>query len=181
MSTRTAEPEEGVRFRAQFPVLERLVYLNAGTEGPVPRAAAEAVRVRIEAEASGGRCGRRYHDEVLEMATRLREAYGRVLGAAPSDVALTGSTTDGVNTVLGGLSWSPGDEILTSDEEHPGLLAPLGLARKRHGVEVRVVPFAEIADAVTKRTRLIACSHVSWVNGQVLDTTAIRQTGVPLL
>jgi hypothetical protein len=38
-------------FRAQFPVLERLSYLNAGTEGPIPAAAVEAVRRRIEAEA----------------------------------------------------------------------------------------------------------------------------------
>jgi selenocysteine lyase/cysteine desulfurase len=181
VSTQTAQAHDAVAFRAQFPVLERLVYLNAGTEGPVPRSAAAAVQARVEAEASEGRCGRRYHDGVLDMATRLRAGYARVLGCAPSDVALTGSTTDGVNTVLSALSWSPGDEILTSDEEHPGLLAPLGLARKRHGVEVRVVPFAQIAESVRPRTRLIACSHVSWVNGQVLDTAAIRGTGVPLL
>jgi L-cysteine/cystine lyase len=139
------------------------------------------VRGRIEAEVADGRCGRHYHDEVLEMATRLRAGYARALGCQPTDVALTGSTTDGVNTVLGGLSFSPGDEILTSDEEHPGLLAPLGLARKRHGVTVRVVPFADIAEAVSEQTRLIACSHVSWVSGRVLDTEAIRATGVPLL
>ena len=146
-----------------------------------PAAAVDAVRRRIEAEAADGRCGRRYHEQVLELATRLRAGYARVLGCRPSDVALTGSTTDGVNTVLGGLSFSPGDEILTSDEEHPGLLAPLGLARKRHGVTVRVVPFADIAEAVSEKTRLVACSHVSWVGGRVLDTAAIRATGVSLL
>jgi selenocysteine lyase/cysteine desulfurase len=175
------DPGDGARFRAQFPVLDRLIYLNAGTEGPVPGAAVDAVRRRIEAEATDGRCGRRYHDQLLDMATRLRAGYARLLGCQPSDVALTGSTTDGVNTVLGGLSFSPGDEILTSDEEHPGLLAPLGLARRRHGVTVRVVPFADIAEAVSEKTRLIACSHVSWVGGRVLDTAAIRATGVSLL
>ena len=44
-----------------------------------------------------------------------------------SELALTGSTTDGVNTVISGLDLRPGDEIITSDEEHPGLLAPLGI------------------------------------------------------
>jgi L-cysteine/cystine lyase len=175
------QPDQGAGFRAHFPVLEAAVYLNAGTEGPIPRQATEAVRARAGAESTQGRCGRGYINEVLDLATRLRAGYARVLGCEPAEVALTGSTTDGVNTVLSGLSWSPGDEILTSDEEHPGLLAPLGLLRKRDGVEVRVAPFAQIADAVSDRTRLIACSHVSWANGQIVDTQAIRQTGVPLL
>ena len=102
----------------------------------------------------------------MELARRgCAPATPTVLGCDPSDVALTGSTTDGVNTVIGGLDLRPGDEILTSDEEHPGLLAPLGRARRRHGVKVRVVPFAELAGEVTSSTRLIACSHVSWVGG----------------
>ena len=63
--------------------------------------------------------------------------------------------------------------MLTSDEEHPGLLAPLGAGRLRRGFDVRVVPFAEIAGEVGPRTKLIACSHVSWVNGQVADTRAL--------
>ena len=168
-------------FRSQFPVLERLAYLNAGTEGPVPRAAVEAVQARMAGEASAGRSGRAYHDELFDLADRLRAGYARVLGCEASDVALTGSTTDGVNTVLSALSMGPEDEIVTSDEEHPGLLAPLGLARRRYGVSVRVVPFASLADAVGPATRLVACSHVSWVSGRVADVAALRDCGVPVL
>src|SRR5690349_10115770 len=157
-------------FRAQFPVLERLAYLNAGTEGPVPRLAAEAVHRRVDLDTERGRCGRPYFEELLELAASLRSGYAEVLGCAPADVALTGSTTDGVNTVIAGLDLRPGDEILTSDEEHPGLLAPLGRARVRHGVTVREVPFAEIANEVSSSTRLVACSHVSWVTGRIVDT-----------
>src|SRR5204863_9674202 len=113
-------------FRSEFPVFERLAYLNAGTEGPVPREAAEAAHRRIDLEATGGRCGHAYFEELLDLAARVRERYAGVLGCDPSEVALTGSTTDGVNTVLAGLDLRPGDEILTTDEEHPGLLAPLG-------------------------------------------------------
>jgi len=104
-----------------------------------------------------------------------------VLCCDPSDVALTGSTTDGVNTVLSGLDLRPGDEILTSDEEHPGLLAPLGRARSRHRVKVRVAPFAQLAGEVTPETRLIACSHVAWVSGRLADIGALRATGAPVL
>jgi L-cysteine/cystine lyase len=168
-------------FRAQFPVLDRVSYLNAGTEGPIPRAAAEAAHLRIDVETDRGRCGRQYFDELMGLRDRARSAYASALGCAASDVALTGSTTDGVNTVIGGLDFRPGEEILTSDQEHPGLLAPLARARRRHGVKVRVVPFAEIAGEVSRDTRLIACSHVSWVGGEVADVPALVATGVPVL
>ena len=167
-------------FREQFPVLEKKSYLNAGTEGPLPRQAADAVRERIAAELEGGRCGMDYMTSVKELAAELRRGYARVMGADPGDVALTGSTTDGVNTILSGLDLRDGDEVITSDEEHPGLLAPLGRL-KRNGVTVRVVPFAEIATAVRPSTRLVAVSHVSWVSGQVVDCAALTATGVPFL
>ncbi|MGO9752351.1 MAG: aminotransferase class V-fold PLP-dependent enzyme [Solirubrobacteraceae bacterium] len=168
-------------FRAQFPVLARSAYLNAGTEGPVPEAARQAVHARVDRDATAGRIGREYFNEVLSLAERARAGYAAVLGAEPADLALTGSTTDGLNTVLGGLRLKAGDEILTTDQEHPGLLGPLRLARERSGVSIRVVPFAEIAGEVGPATRLVACSHVSWVNGSVIDTDALRSTGVPFL
>jgi selenocysteine lyase/cysteine desulfurase len=168
-------------FRAEFPVFDRLAYLNAGTEGPLPRRAAEAVRRRIEFELEDGRCGRAYFDGLMELADRLRAGYATVLGCDVAEVALTGSTTDGVNTVLAGLDLRPGDEVVTSDEEHPGLLAPLGRARRRTGIRVTQVPFDAVADAVSPATRLIACSHVSWVGGKVADVGSLTATGVPVL
>jgi selenocysteine lyase/cysteine desulfurase len=168
-------------FRAQFPVFERAAYLNAGTEGPLPRAAADTVRERIELELTMGRCGKPYMEGVIELAGQLREGYARVLGCTSEEVALTGSTTDGVNTVLAGLDLRAGDEVVTSDEEHPGLLAPLGRLQREHGVKVRTAPFAEIAGEVGPETRLVACSHVSWVSGRVVDHAALAQTGVPVL
>jgi selenocysteine lyase/cysteine desulfurase len=176
----SASPDPA-EFRAQFPVLERLSYLNAGTEGPLPRAAADVVHQRIDLEVDGGRCGRPYFEETMSLRDRARAAYASVLGADVADVALTGSTTDGVNTVIAGLDLHPGDEIVTSDQEHPGLLAPLARARRRHGISIRVAPFASIADAVSDATRLIACSHVSWVGGEVADVPALMAAGVPVL
>lgn len=168
-------------FRAQFPVLEHCTYLNAGTEGPVPERAINAARGRIELEGRQARSGKPYLNAVLEQAASTRAGYAEVLGCGTDDVALTGSTTDGVNTVLAGLDLRPGDEIVTSDQEHPGLLAPLGRARRNRGVEIRVVPFAEVAGEVGPSTRLVACSHVSWATGQVVDTEALAATGASVL
>jgi selenocysteine lyase/cysteine desulfurase len=171
---------DAAEFRAQFPVLDGKAYLNAGTEGPLPRQAAEAVRARIDAEVTAGRCGKDYIESLRGLAGELRAGYARTLHADPSDVALTGSTTDGCNTILSGLDLRPGDQVVTSDEEHPGLLAPLGRL-KRAGVDVKLAPFAEIAEAVGPSTRLVAVSHVSWVSGRVVDTDALTATGVPFL
>jgi L-cysteine/cystine lyase len=168
-------------FRAQFPVLARLAYLNAGTEGPLPRRAADAVHARIDYEVSHGRCGRPYFEELIERAGELRARYAGLLACEPEEIALTGSTTDGINTVLSGLDLRPGDEILTSDQEHPGLLAPLGRARQLRRVTVRVVPFSDIVREVSPNTKLVACSHVSWVNGQVTDVAALSAAGPPVL
>jgi L-cysteine/cystine lyase len=174
-------------FRAEFPVLERLAYLNAGTEGPMPLRAAQAVHARIDAELEGGRCGRPFFEELMALGAQLRARYAGLIGAQESEVALTGSTTDGVNTVLAGLDLRAGEEILTTDEEHPGLLAPLAIARRRHGIVIRVVPFASLADAAREAAesarppRLIACSHVSWATGQIADVPALAATGAPVL
>ncbi len=166
--------------RSHFPVLERLSYLNAGSVGPVPREAAEAVRVELDAQLEQGR-GKASFEHAGELAERLRARIAGVMNADAGEIALTGATTDGVNAVVAGLDLGPGDEVLTTDEEHPGLLAPLGLARKRRGIAVRVVPFAELGGAAGPNTKLIACSHVSWLNGRVIDSGALRATGVPVL
>jgi L-cysteine/cystine lyase len=82
--------------------------------------------------------------------------------------------------VLAGLDLSPQDEIVTTTDEHFGLLGPL------HASGARVVPVAPSLDAlvaaVTPRTRLLAVSHVLWTTGQVLPVHELRRrTGVPVL
>ncbi|MDQ4048942.1 MAG: aminotransferase class V-fold PLP-dependent enzyme [Actinomycetota bacterium] len=167
--------------RSEFPVLERLGYLNAGSVGPVPRAAAAAAQREITDALENGRGGKAQFERALVLGDRLRVRVAGLLGADAHEVALTGATTDGVNAVIGGLELGPGDEVLTTDEEHPGLLAPLGLARRRRGVDVRTVPFEEVAGEVAPRTRLVACSHVSWLTGRIADTAALAGCGAPVL
>jgi selenocysteine lyase/cysteine desulfurase len=155
--------------RAQFPVLERVAYLNAGTNGPIPRVAVEAVERDLREQLERGRCGSEWFERQLERIDELRGRIAGLVGAEQADVAITGSTTDGVNAALHALDLSPGDDVLTSDEEHPGVLGPLATARDTRGVNVRVVPFDELPDAVRPGTRLVVTSHVSWASGRVVD------------
>jgi selenocysteine lyase/cysteine desulfurase len=167
--------------RSAFPVFERLSYLNAGSVGPVPQAAFDAVAADLRGQVEDGRASPAQFERLLAMAQDLRARIADWMGCRPGDVGLTGATTDGVNAVISGLELGPGDEVLTSDEEHPGLLAPLGLARRRRGISVRSVPFREVAGEVGPDTRLVACSHVSWHTGRVADSEALAACDAPVL
>ena len=165
--------------RAEFPVLADRAYLNAGTCGPLPHAAVRASLDVLDRAASDGRA-KEYVDVMIELRDRLRAAYAGTLGADPADIALTTCTSDGIVRVLAGLELGPGDEVLTAPDEHPGLLGPLTTLRARRGVDVRVAPFADLADAVGPQTKLVACSHVSWVTG-ALRPEGLRALDVPVL
>jgi L-cysteine/cystine lyase len=157
--------------RASFPVLAHRAYLNAGTCGPLPAAAVRAATEALELGVTEGRTGR-YFEGLPELRARLRSGYAQLLGAAPEDVALTTSTSEGIVRVLAALALGPGDEVLTSTDEHPGLLGPLAAAREQRGITIRAVPFEQLAEAVTPATRLVACSHVSWVSGRLAPDLA---------
>ncbi|HEX4806030.1 MAG TPA: aminotransferase class V-fold PLP-dependent enzyme [Conexibacter sp.] len=165
--------------RAQFPVLERIAYLNAGTNGPLPAPAVAAAREQLDRELAGGRAGIAHFQRRVELADGLRAAYAARVGCAPDDLALTTSTTEGVGRVLLALDLRPGEEIVTSDEEHPGVLGPLAAQRAR-GVRVRVAPWADVADAVGPDTRVVVCSHVSWRSGRFAPA-ALASLEVPVL
>jgi L-cysteine/cystine lyase len=168
------------RLRGEFAVLDSVAYLNAGTCGPVPRAARRALDELLDI---GDRDGRRlaYYERGLELRHRQREHYTRLVGAArPEDVALTTGTSEGVAKVVAGLDLGPGDEILAPEGEHPGLTGPL-LGAARRGVALRTAPLAELPEHVGPRTRLVACSHVGWVTGDVAPSFADLPQDVPLL
>jgi L-cysteine/cystine lyase len=177
-------PEEA---RAEFPVLERYAYLNAGTLGPLSRGTMRAMEDRTRWDNERGRGGHEYFDAMLATRARVREKIAALIGATPDRMALTYSTTDGCNVVLAGLGLGPDDEVITTDAEHPGLLAPLHVT----GARVRVAGVTKrqaaeglevILEQVTPRTRLIALSHVIWTTGQVIPVHELkRETGVPIL
>jgi L-cysteine/cystine lyase len=173
--------------RALFPVLERFAYLNAGTFGPLARATADAVAEQLRRDVEHGRGGKPYIDDVLAARSTLRALMAELIVTTPDHVALTSSTTDGCNIVLGGLDFQPGDEIVTSDAEHFGLAGPIYAS----GATVRVArvqalgpdeALEAIVAEITPRTRLVAVSHVLWTTGVGLDVHALKErTGLPIL
>jgi L-cysteine/cystine lyase len=165
-------------FRARFPVLERVAYLNAGSDGPLPAAAVAAAREALDAAEREGRT-RAHFQARIDAGEELRGVYASLLGCDRADVALTTSTSEGLARVLAGMRLEPGDEVLVAEGEHPGLLGPVMAARAR-GVRVRTGPLATLADHVRADTTVVCCSHVGWATGELADPR-LADTGVPLV
>lgn len=167
--------------RAQFPVLEHTAFLNAGTFGPLARATVEAVEAQVRRELEQGRRGHAYFfDEVLPAREEVRARLAAVVGVQPAAIALTTSTTDACAVVLAGLGLGPDDEIVTTAEEHFGLLGALHVSPAR--VVVAPAEPERILAAVTPRTRLLAVSQVLWTTGRVLPVLELREaSGLPVL
>jgi L-cysteine/cystine lyase len=172
--------------RAELPVLERYAYLNAGTNGPLPRRTADAMARALERDLYEGRSSKAYFESMLAGREKLREALARFLHTPAESVALASSTTEGCNVVLTGLGIGLGDEVVTTDSEHPGLFGGLvASGADLVVVDLRDRPFAEAADAllaaITPKTRLVALSHVSWLTGAVFPVRELAGQGIPLL
>ena len=166
--------------RAEFPVLERYAYLQAGSVGPVARGTIDAMQAEERAGLEEGRGSHARFVRLLDAREELRADVAALVGVPTERVALTASTTDGCNIVLAGLDLTAGDEVITTTDEHFGLLGPLHTS----GAKVVVVDpdLERIADAVTPRTRLIALSHVLWTTGAVIPVHELRaSTGLPIL
>jgi L-cysteine/cystine lyase len=166
--------------RAQFPVLERYAYLNAGTNGPLARATVETMTEQLRLDLEHGRSGMAWFERILALREEARVGLAAVIDVDPLHVALTESTSRGCSIVLSGLGLGADDEVVMTDQEHFGLTAAV------HASGVRVVLTEadedELLAAVTPRTRLIATSHVLWTTGRRLDLQRVREaSGIPVL
>ena len=141
------DAEKVAAIRQLLPATGSGIYLNAGTCGPLPT---ETQRAMDEQAASELAVGRARIDQFVAFIDRMAEARASVaalLVADPDDIALTHSTTDGINLVLSSLPWERGDRVVTTNHEHPGVLGPLQALRERLGVEVELVDIGDGGDA----------------------------------
>jgi selenocysteine lyase/cysteine desulfurase len=112
------------------------------------------------------------------------------LHASADEVALTLNVTDGINIVLHGSTWQPGDEVIVTDQEHPSGTVPWLALAQRAGVRLRWLELVHDAREVlrrfqqllTPRTRLAQLSHVSCLTGLRLPIEQLcavaREAGV---
>lgn len=171
-------------FRTQ-PVLDlQRIYLDVAGGGPTLRAAmATEYRVRdsqslnVAALAEG---------QWSAESTRMATAFGGFLGCDADEILFTRGTGEALATVANGLDLNAGDEVLTTNREHPAALSPWLLLARRRGIVVKQIELPApmqgpeqalglFAGAVTDRTKVLAFSHVQYADGTVLPVQQLCQ------
>ncbi len=158
----------------------------------MPQAALDAILAAYEQIQSQGPFGLKTSEWVVRESNLTRQTIASELGVTADSIALTENVTAGCNIAIWGINWQPGDRILISDCEHPGVIASIQEISRRFQVHVDIFPLLatlNTGDPVTvitahlqPQTRLVVFSHVLWNTGQVLPvadiTTAIRQYSI---
>jgi L-cysteine/cystine lyase len=162
-----------------------MAYLNTGTSGPLALCVVEAIEHALRRELALGRTSPSGLPDYAPLVQDTRRRLAALIGADVDEIALTDSTTHGVNAAVWGLPWRAEDEVLTSTVEHPGIVLPLHHLARRTGVSLRTVAPEAVPFAITDHTRLVAVSHVSFSTGGVLPiaeiASAARESGALLL
>lgn len=165
-------------YRQQFPALRDKTYFNYGGQGPLPKMAGAAIQSSYEYVQKFGPFSQHINAWVNQEASQTRELIAQELQVSPTTISLTEDVTVGCNIVLWGIDWQPGDHILLSDCEHPGVIAVIQELQRRFHLEVSTCPLlatlnggdptAVISQYLRSNTKVLVISHIVWNTGQLL-------------
>ncbi len=178
--------------RRDFPILSRevngkpLVYLDNGASAQKPQVVIDAVQTAYSHEYANVHRGLHYLSNLAtDQYEGVRQKIATFLNAASEDhIIFNSGTTEGINMVAYGWAMprlEAGDEIILSVMEHHANIVPWHFLRERQGIVIKWVdvdaqgaldPEAVLA-AITRRTKLIAVTHMSNVLGTRVDVKAI--------
>jgi len=148
----------------QFPVRERLIYLNHAAVAPLCRPAADAMK-RLADDCLN--FGSLHYADWLAVYSGLRAAAARLIGADPSEIALVKNTSEGIATVALGLDLKAGDRMVGFREEFPANYFPWKRLEEK-GVTVTwlsVTDSLERIDEACRGAKLLAISFVQFLSG----------------
>jgi selenocysteine lyase/cysteine desulfurase len=159
--------------RSLFPLLEPRAYLNHAGVSPPSGAVREAVLAVVDdfARRGGAAVG-----AAVERKARLRARLAELVGGDPGDVALTTSTSSGIQAVALDFPWRRGDRILLVDGEFPANVTPWQQAAGLFGLEIGWIPLdpflrsageglAILDRELARGARLLAVSAVQFRSG----------------
>jgi selenocysteine lyase/cysteine desulfurase len=166
------------RYRSEFPVFRDQIYLNTCSLGALGERTRRRVAVFLDQWQARGAAA--WYDEWWAGLEELRARYGRLVGAAPGEIALAPSISVALSSVAEALDYTRRPKVVVTALDFP-TLAYQWLAKARRGVELvlvespdqRTVPVEAIARAVDDRTALVATSHVYFTSGAIQDIRAV--------
>ncbi|HUV80401.1 MAG TPA: cysteine desulfurase [Candidatus Bathyarchaeia archaeon] len=163
------------RIRADFPILEDIIYMDSAATSLTPEPVLEAVLSYYrEYNANVGRGVHRLSQVASQKYQNAHRKVAEFIGAKEGEVIFTKNTTEATNMVAYGLRWTKSDEIVTTLLEHHSNFLPW-LRLKEKGVSLKIVKpdkagvfdLADFEHAIGARTRLVAVTQVSNVLGTI--------------
>ncbi len=161
-------------FRWEFPVTQRLIYLNHAAVAPLSRRAAEAHKWLADDCLNWGSF---HYDKWLAVYDSVRNSTAKLINAQPGEIAITKNTSEGIATVAMGMDWKRGDKVVAFREEFPANFYPWKRLEDI-GVEVRWLSYLdplEKIDEAAKGARLLAISFVQYLSGYRAPLGAIGE------
>ena len=166
---RTPPGSDPLGVRADFPILANgRTFLNSAYIAPCPRSVTAAGAAFLDAKATRPLSVGELYGKVGAVCTQ----FARLINADPGEVGFVYATSEGENTVANNLPLAPGDNVVIDDLHYDGALVIHRELEKRRGIELRIVEHRngeiapeDFARRVDDRTRLIAVSYVSSING----------------
>ena len=171
--------------RKQFLIPEDEVYLNNGTVGSSPIPVLHAImQCYHDSERMAQSDPEDYPIWGYAAWNEFRDPMAKFIGCKRDELALLRNATEANSYIANGVDLKAGDEVLITDQEHPGGEHPWDLRAKRYGIVVKKIalpkPVPDAAtvlnlfnDAITPRTRVIFFSHITTVTGVVLPAKEI--------
>jgi selenocysteine lyase/cysteine desulfurase len=163
--------------RAEFPLLERCVYMNSNSTGAVPRGVQGVLASYWETIAG-------WRDEVWERwwveLHAYADAIAALLGAPSGSVVTDVNLSSLLGRLLGAIDFGRRPVIVTTELEFPTVPFLLR-AQERRGAEIRVVrardgarvDLEDLLAAIDERTRVVCLSHASYVSGALVDLVPV--------
>ena len=166
-----------------MPNIDDMTYLNTGWSGPSPVYVVDAIKSRLELESFNGPTSPEILESGQKIMSESKDLVSQLFKCQREEVMLTDNTTDGINVILNGLPWKPGDEVVLCDLEHPSVLLPAYNLQSARGVRLRMVTIdlgansnnirQSFASVITGRTRLVMFSHIQYSTGLRMPVSAI--------
>ncbi len=181
----TDESAYWAAMRTLFVIPADTAYLNNGTVGSSPTPVLQAVfDSYFECERLSQTDPEDYPIWGYGPFNKYRDPLAAFIGCTRDELAITRNATESNSYIANGLDFKSGDEVLMTDQEHPGGEHPFNVRAKRAGIVVKKIKLnlpvknaAEVLnafnDAVTPRTKLIFFSHITTVTGVVLPAKEI--------
>src|SRR6202023_499539 len=144
---------------------------------PMPKALLKAAQTAIEWK----KFPQRVPDEAyFDVPNRIRASIAQLIGARAEEIALTTGASTGMASVAYGLTWKPGDEVITAQGEVPLQYTTSRPIEKREGITLKIVPPSDrfisaddLLAALSPKTKLVSVSMVRFDDGSMIDAARL--------